>query len=219
MNKKEKRRKTTLTVLGMVLCLLFTGCLFGGNETQNAQESGNTQTPAASAEEPSAQAPAGPVTKEMTEADLTEAIAALTGQEGAGKAHLLDALGEPLEDFAYEGGAAIVAQHIHMEVKSVTGKGDQAQAVFSITSPNLYPLIGEASRGMKEPDEEKMTENLNALLQAGSYAETTYEVTVGLQRIDGVWYIEQNEELQNALAGGLYEVEKSFEPKEGGKGQ
>ena len=220
---KHGRLKTIGITLLLILCLLFTGCLFGGDEgTQSPEGSGTTTenaTKEQATQEQTTEAPAGPITQEMVAADLTEAIAALTGQEGVENAHLLGENGEPMEDFSYEGGTAIVAQHVRIETKSVTGEGDHAQAVLSITSPDLYPLIGEAVKDMDAVDEEKMTENLTALLQAGGYAEKTYEVTVELKSIDGIWYIEQNEEFQNALAGGLYEVEKGFAPKEGGNGQ
>ena len=230
----KKRVKTDLKIAAAAvftaLSLLLSACIFGGQGggTQPAQD--ETSAPAETATKEAGQptqavteaqttteAPPAPVTPEMVAEDLTEAFAALTGAEGAVNAHLLGAGDEPLEDFSYQGGAAIAAKYIKIQTKSVSGQGDTAQAVLAITSPDLLPLIEKAVTGMESMDEEAMNENLAALLKAGDYAKTEYEVTVALRNIGGVWYIEQNEDLQNALAGGLFAWEKAAAPTAGGK--
>ena len=228
-NAMKKRLKTDfkvfMTASLLLLSLLLSGCIFGGaesstpaqegtsaSETQASQPEGTTAAP-----ETTTEAPPAPVTIEMVAADLSEAFEALTGKEGAASAHLLGAGDQPLEDFAYQGGAAIMAPYVKIETLSVTGEGDGAQAVLSITSPDLWPLIEKAVAGMESLDEEAMNKNLASLLKKGGYEKTVHEVTVELKNIDGVWYIRQNEELQNALSGGLLALEKEAAPTAGGK--
>ena len=224
MNRKKKNIQTLGTALLLAMTISLTGCLFGSGDGTGAQESapaGQSQeavgtTAAKTGSEATEASPSGPVTKEAVAADLNEAIATLTGAEGAENAHLLGADGQPMAGFAYEGGAAIAARYVKIETQSVTGQGDQAQAELTVTSPDLYPLIEKAVEKMESFDEEVMNQNLEALLTAGGYAETAYQVTVGLVRIDGTWYIEPNEDLQNALSGGLLALEKAAAPTVGG---
>lgn len=243
--RKQRTCRTAAAAFVLACCLIFSACIFGGGSSGQAAssgEAGNTESlpqKTAAAESTAAagnsegtqqnsttedntqaetapQPDNGPVTAEDVAADLEEAAAALTGAEGAHNAHLLDAAGNPIEDFVYEGGAAVAAPYVRIGTGAVTGQGDTAQAVLTVTSPDLMPLIEKAVEGMEEFDEAAMNENLAALLAAGGYAETAYEVTVELKKIGGTWYIEQNRELQNALAGGLFAAEAEAAPTAGG---
>ena len=229
-NAMKKRLKTDfkvfMTASLLMLSLLLSGCIFGGAESSTPAQEESTAAPETQASRPegttaapetTTEAPPAPVTIEMVAADLSEAFEALTGKEGAASAHLLGTGDQPLEDFAYQGGAAIMAPYVKIETLSVTGEGDGAQAVLSITSPDLWPLIEKAVAGMESLDEEAMNKNLASLLKKGGYEESVHEVTVELKNIDGVWYIRQNEELQNALSGGLLALEKAAAPTAGGK--
>ena len=229
------RHKTTLWAVLFACGLLFTGCLFGGGEqedhtaaqdtaaqqdtgdgTQAAGPTKEQESAADTKEAPQAGLPhTGPVAAADVADDLKEAVAALTGDASA-DAHLLGADGLPMTDFAYEGGAALIAPYVRIETGAVTGQDETATVELTVTSPNLLPLIEQAVAGMQALDEAQMNENLAALLAAGGYAETAYAVKAELRYVEGGWYIVQNEELANALTGGLLAAEREAAPKAGG---
>lgn len=140
---------------------------------------------------------------ETPEEALEVAMSVLSGGE-SDRPVFQGANGSPVSSAGNTGLAAVISRQTSYEMKSVETADGTTTALLEITAPDMGKLVREALEGMEGFDEEAFTAALEALL-AGNPDTKTFTVTVELTEIQGCWCIIPNDELSNAVTGGLME--------------
>lgn len=140
---------------------------------------------------------------------LQDTLTALVSGDGQ-NVSVLAPNGTPVTGIQSSGIAQIITGKVTFQIISVSEKGKTATATLSICAPDAVALMRQALADMDVYDAERFTANMSALLE-GDIPTVSYEVEVTMQYVDGQWCLVPNNELSNALSGGLLQEQARLE--------
>lgn len=136
------------------------------------------------------------------------------------KNYILDA--DDFDDEDIDNSLALLVKNLEVEINSSTIDGDSATVNASITNTNFSIVMEEfltqamsfamenafSEDPVSEDEMEAMAEELLLeILERDDIETVTTEVDISLEKEDGVWKIEYDEEIQNALFFGISDFE------------
>lgn len=93
-----------------------------------------------------------------------------------------------------------MANKISYKISKTTLTENNATAEVVFTTPDMYTIITDTSKNTDNVDD--LIENVSDKLD-GNYPEKDFNVLLDLKLVNEHWYIVPNDELSNALSGGL----------------
>lgn len=142
--------------------------------------------------------------------DLSTTLSAVISSDSNNAAYILSQNGNKIVRLTNGQNANDIVSHIQYEIKDVKGGwGGDASATIQMIVPNMPELVNQEVSKVSASTTDISSAVSNRL--SGDFPKKEYDITAELKQIDNHWYLVMNDELSDAVTGGLWTYYKQME--------